>query len=175
METIYSEYLPKILQKTKEFNGIGQSVDAYFNGVTWPEFEQQTLNQFIETCDSDGLSYYEKLCGLTPSAGDSLEARKAMVLAKWSNQLPYNYDSLVSMLASICGEGDFELITDLTKLTIGVLIKAVRNLDEVKKLLNSIVPCNVVTEIYNEITRYSIGNYYASGAVTHFKSIKIGG
>lgn len=153
MDTIYRNYIPPILEETKEFKALDQTVNAFFNERLWPNMDAALANQFITTADSKGLEYFEAKCGITPSAGDTLESRRALVLAKWIDQLPYNYQSLVDKLTTICGEGNYELFPQLEDLIIGLYTHSVTNIEAVEKLIREIVPCNVLVQIHNELSR----------------------
>ena len=171
METMYKSYIPPVLDGTKEFKALDQTVNAYFNGKLWPEVSQQFDNQYIETSDEKGIAYYEKLCGLTPAEGDTLESRRALVLAKWIDQLPYNYGALLRKLDAICGAGEYEIFPYFERATIGLYTHSVKNIEAVERMIRDVVPCNIVLEIHNELSETFNKNLYTVGYVKSFKSV----
>lgn len=173
METIFKSYIPPVLEETKEFKALDQTVNAFFNGTFWPEQETAISNQFITTADSEGLKYFEKKCGIVAAAGDTLENRRALVLAKWVNQLPYNYQSLIDKLNTICGEGNYELYPNLADLVIGLYTHSVTNIEAVEKLIREIVPCNVEMDIHNELSRAIQGTLKIATALVRVKDIHL--
>lgn len=173
MDTIYRSYIPPILEETKEFKALDQSVNAYFNLKLWPNLEQAEKNQFITTADEEGLKYYEKLCGITIAPGDTLENRRAVVLAKWIDQLPYNYQALITKLNTICGEGNYEIFPRLDELVIGLYTHSVSNIDAVEKIIRDIVPCNVQMDIHNELSRTLNGKAKYGATITRAKEIRL--
>ena len=175
MNTKYISYIPPVLGRTKEFKAIGKTVDAYFNNSLWKDVTQQFDNQYIASCDEQGIAYYEKICGLTTGENDTLETRKALVLAKWIDQLPYNYRALLQKLDIICGPGEYEILPHFDKYTIGLLTHSVKNIEAVEKLLKEVVPCNIVVDINNEIEKTVSAKLTVGASVTVCKHITIGG
>lgn len=171
METNYESYIPPVLSSTKEFKALDQTVDAFFNGHAWADVNRQFSNQYIETADEDGIKYYEDLCGLTPAPGDTIESRRALVLAKWIDQLPYNYGALITKLNTICGEGEYEIFPYFNRATIGLYTHSVKNITEVEKLIREVVPCNMVVEIHNELAETLKAKAIFGGVVTTVKKL----
>lgn len=162
----YESYLPPVLAATKEFKALDQTVDHYFNVKLWPVVVKQEDNSFITLADEDGIAYFEGLCGITPAAGDTLESRRTVVLAKWIDQLPYTYGTLVTKLNTLCGEGNYEILPYFDQYTIGLYTHSIRNIEEVEKLIHEIVPCNILMDIHNELSIETEGDIYMAGVVS---------
>ena len=173
MQVNYESYLPPVLAVTKEFKALDQTVDHYFNVKLWPVVQKQEDNGFITLADEDGIAYFEHLCGIIPAAGDTLESRRAVVLAKWIDQLPYTYGTLVSKLNTLCGVGNYEILPYFDQYTIGLYTHSVRNIEEVEKLIHEIVPCNILMDIHNELSIETEGSVYVAGVVSTTHHLQI--
>lgn len=170
MDVIYRSYIPPILADTKEFNALDITVDKNLNNL-WDKLDAVFGNQFIESCDEDGISYFEGLLGIIPAETDTLEFRRALVLAKWNDTLPYNYNTLLLKLNSICGEGNYEVYPDFNNYKIGFVIHSVSNIEQVEKMLREVIPCNIFMELNNELEKILPGRLYCGGAITKVKEI----
>lgn len=117
-------------------------------------------NKNIPTCDEHGISVYESDMGITPLGTDTLEDRKTRCLLKWNNTLPYNYQTVVAMLDSLVGRGNYICILDGLVLSIKVNYGSQRQIDTIIKSLRSFIPANV------EISTSLIGNTW--GDISRF-------
>lgn len=172
MEVIYKSYIPPVLAKTKEFKALDKTVDINLEQI-WDKLDATLRNQFIESCDEDGITYFESLCGIRPSDSDSLEFRKALVLAKWNDKLPYNYALLIRKLTDVCGEGGFEVYPYWDTYQMDVVIHSIENIASVEKLIRDIIPCNIYMVINNELAGIIKGFTFFGGSVTTTKDMVI--
>lgn len=107
-------------------------------------------NFFIPIANEQGIARYERMLGIFPSEGEDLEARRFRVLSKWNDRLPYTEQELCSRLTSLCGEDGYELSIDYANynLTVKVALTNQDILPMVRELLDKMVPCNMVTNLY---------------------------
>ena len=112
-------------------------------------------DRFMLTCGAYGLTRFENMFGITPLEKETLETRRQRVLSRWNNMVPYNYAYLENRLDMVCGVGGYWLHMDFQgqrlELKIGLASKG--SLEVVKELLDSAVPCNIMTDVgllYNQ-------------------------
>lgn len=124
-------------------------------------------NSNITTCDEHGISTFESDMGITPLGTDTLEDRKTRCLLKWNNTLPYNYQTVVSMLDTIVGRGNYICILDGLVLSIKIDYDSQRQIDTIINSLRSFIPANVEisTSIrcntWGDISRFTWGELAA--------------
>ena len=124
-------------------------------------------NKNIPTCDEHGISVFESDMGVTPLGTDTLEDRKTRCLLKWNNTLPYKYQTVVSMLDTSVGRGNYICILNGLVLSIKVDYDSQRQIDTIINSLRSFIPANVEisTSIrgntWGEISRFTWGELAA--------------
>lgn len=145
-------YLPPPIAEFKEISTTLEAEEPEF-ALVWKAADQVLQNEFIETADEYGLSRFEKMLGVLPSIEDTLESRRARVRARWFAALPFTVKSLAAKLASICGENGFSIVKGFGsyQITIKTGLKLFGEVEEVERLLDAMVPCNMVVNTYNEI------------------------
>lgn len=112
-------------------------------------------NFFIQTCDEDTIKQYEKLFGITPEAGDTMEYRRERILQIFSFEAPFDINYLRDRLTALFGD-------DYTMLVYPVLCKLeVRLFSErngavalLYDLLLSIVPAHILIVSNQQVTNY---------------------
>ncbi len=110
-------------------------------------------NAFVADADEYGVARWETVVGVVPLPSQSLDERKAVVLAKINEQLPYTVRALESMLEGICGADNYNVTVYANDYLLDVQIMAQsQNCSSmVQSLLWRVVPCNLIyclTDIY---------------------------
>ncbi|MFV0520353.1 MAG: putative phage tail protein [Lachnospirales bacterium] len=150
-------YLPLFVQNYKEIQSImgveKEEIENVFNEATVVR-----ENQYIVTADKIGIKRFEKLLGISPLKSDTLETRRARVLALWIRNIPYTYETLDSMLKGICGEGFYEmsLFNEIYKLDVLVKLAIKDRFEDIKKLLDVVVPCNLGVKLYIDYNKHRL-------------------
>ena len=90
-------YLPPFLADFKEIRLTLEAENPEFV-LLWKASDQVLQNELIATADEFGISRFEKLLGIFPETGDSLEVRRTRVQNRWSLQGP-------SPAQGECGKG----------------------------------------------------------------------
>lgn len=144
------KYLPEFMQKYKEIKQITNAENAEFS-LIWDKLKQEFENQFIKTCDVDGIILFEKLLSIKNSTDIDLNIRKFNVLSKFGTDLPYTYLNLIEKLNFICGENNYKIELDTDKYIIKINIS---NLNSTKKkilvnTIQNIIPCNIKLVLSN--------------------------
>ena len=113
--------LPEWFQKIKEYPEI---MAAWADALTGVEdnIKRVWANQYIQTCDEATLSLYERLLGITPSGGQTLEYRRAIVMNRYTMIVPFTYEFLVERLNEMFGQDGYVLTIDSANNTADIVI-----------------------------------------------------
>lgn len=143
-------YWMPILQKIKEFQEIAKTEDVELN-LLYAEAESVLKNMFIDSSDEYGVSRLEKIIGITPDTEDTLEQRKFRILSRWNDRVPYTDRELYNRLLNLCGEGNFTILENYTEYELDIItvIGVVGGFDETCRILDLMLPCNLVVTISN--------------------------
>jgi hypothetical protein len=165
-KTNLSSYLPQYLTEYKELAEIMNSEDTEFE-VVWNAADRVLYNEFILTCDEDGITRFEQMLNITPQKKDTLESRKLRVQSRWFVQLPYTWKSLMEKMVAICGDNDFQLTKkfDEYRIDITASLSMYDQVKELENMLNSILPCNMVFVGTNKMEAVASGTVHRAGTV----------
>ena len=166
-EVILSNYWPPLLRSLREFEEIAKAEEPEL--VTLLDSVDRTLaNMFIQTADEYGISRFEKMLSLYPSAEDSLDTRRFRVQTKWNDQLPYSERELNNRLVALCGEDGYTLKISYDEYTVDVSVALTNKeaLPLVQELLANIVPCNMVVTASLRYNTYAWLEEYTHGALS---------
>ena len=114
------KYWIKELRKIREFQELAKTEDLEFLRL-YGETDRALKNLFIETADEYGVKRLEKIAGIYPEAEDTLEQRKARLYVYWNDKEPYTEGELRNRLESLCGAGNYEIISDYKKYLIHII------------------------------------------------------
>ena len=170
-EVALSSYWLPLLRDLREFKEIVKAEEPEIKALLMA-VDKTLANMYLQTADEDGISKYENLLGLYPSAGDSLDTRRFRVQTKWNDQLPYTEKELHNRLISLCGEGGYVLTISYSAYTIDVAVALTNKeaLPLVRELLAQIVPCNMVVTVrllYNTYAWLEGSTHDTLSAVTY--------
>lgn len=112
------------------------------------------VNRFISTADEYGISRFEKMLKIYPTADDTLESRRSRVQSKWFNTIPYTWKVLLQKLLVLCGDSDFEVTGDFKTgytLYIDTDLELYGQVEELENIINTMIPENLVVVSKNSI------------------------
>ena len=149
-------YLPPFIRDYKEPAAALEAEDPEFR-IVWEAVDKVLKNRFISAADEFGLGRFEKMLGISPADGDSLDVRRSRIQNRWNNQVPFTLRALSSRLAELLGgEHNFSLHPDFDSaygLTVVVYSANDKPDVELRYLLESMVPMNIAVEIvYESVT-----------------------
>lgn len=146
-------YLPPFMLNYKEIRETLEAENPEFR-LIWDASQRVLHNEFILTADEYGISRYEKILGLYPAKEDTLESRKAKVLIRWTASLPYTDRMFLEKLMAICGENGFVIVKkyDEYKIEIEVSMELFGQLEELEKVIGTMIPCNMIPIVKNKIS-----------------------
>lgn len=142
------DYLPPILLRTCEFPLLCMTGQAEIDALIANTAEVMD-SQFVTTAPVRGIERYEKIFNIIPKDTDTLEERRARILAKMNAQLPYTIRMLKQQLTALCGENGYtvEMIHAAYHLIVHLLEDVQGSQNAVYELLQGIVPANILWEI----------------------------
>ena len=157
-------FLPEFVQEYREIKHIMNSEQPEIQKLE-DETEIIKNNQFIFSCDIDGIARFENLLGITPKPDDTLDARKSRVITRWNDSIPYTYKGLKEKLNVMCGEGNYLLIPSFNEygLEIVVSLPLSGQADELDYMLSYMIPANIVVTSRNNMVRTMTGTVHGGG------------
>ena len=119
--------------ETIEMNLLSAALALYLN------------NTFVDSADEYGIGRWESILHILPKLTDTLDERRFRVLSRINEQLPFTLRSLEQQLSTLFHEQYL--------LKVRVELTAKSKLEDVRALLNRIVPANMVIDLdllYNQ-------------------------
>lgn len=139
-------YLPPFMQSYKEPVAALEAENPEFS-LMWSATDRCLRNRFISTADEYGISRFEKMLKIYPTADDTLESRRSRVQSKWFNTIPYTWKVLLQKLLVLCGDSDFEVTGDFKTgytLYIDTDLELYGQVEELENIINTMIPENLV-------------------------------
>lgn len=142
-------YLPLFVQEYREIKQIMQAEEPEFQLVA-DESEVVKNNQFITTCDENGIARFEKILHITPTAEDTLQSRISRVLIRWNDAVPYTWKIFLQKMQTLCGN-NFTVEPDWNAYTLHIIthLDLYGQIDELENMLDYIMPCNILVTAEN--------------------------
>lgn len=146
-------HLPPFLRDFREMRALIDTENPEFNlAVRWTDASMDEM--FIQTATDTGLARYEGMLGLSPAPGDSLQARRSAILARWNDVTPYTMTVLKNRIAAIQGNDDFQVKLPRERpyeIEIVTHLENPGQVGELAYLLKTMIPCNLVIHSTNRI------------------------
>ena len=122
--------------------------DPEFNHA-WQIADNILDDAFVMDATENGVKRYEKELGIVPKATSTLHERKFIILSKYQESLPFTMRKLNMQLEVLCGAGNYyiNLVNDDYLLKIRIALVSQNNLPDVRKMLESILPANMVLDL----------------------------
>lgn len=146
-------YIPPFMQKYQEPVAALKAEEPEFV-IVWKAVDRILYNHFVSTADEYGISRFEKMLGIYPSAEDTLESRRSRVQSKWFNAVPYTWKLLLQKLTVLCGNTDFVLSHNFKEgytLTLVTDLELFGQVEELEHIINTMIPENIVVVSQNNI------------------------
>lgn len=147
-------YLPQYMKSYQEMVSALEAENPEFH-VVWEATDRILKNHFISTADEYGISQFEKMLQIQPLSDDSLENRRFRILSQWNNATPYTEKVLREKLDILCGNDGYvlEILGTQYMVIVKVALKNKRNFDTLSKMLDEMIPINMVISLsllYNQ-------------------------
>ena len=160
-------YLPSFMTEYKEPVLALEAENPEFD-LLWVAKDKVLYNRFIETADEYGISRYEAMLGISPTAQDTLESRRSRVRSLWFNTIPYTLKTLIRKLITLCGEGNFEVRNDFEvgyNLTVITDLELYGQVEQLEHILDIMTPMNLVVDSQNMFNVSASGGSYIGGQI----------
>ena len=150
------QYLPNVLHDVAEFKEITNTENPEFN-LTWRSMQDVFDDQFIMQSTVNGVKRWEKILNIYPKASDTLEIRKFRILTLLNRHLPYTHRTLIQMLGTMFGEGNFEVLLNYNEYALSIEFR-VAPLDwkVYRDTMQEVIPCNLIFETYFKLSETEI-------------------
>lgn len=118
------------------------------------EADSMVNELFIQTATDMGLKRFEKILGISPAKGDSLESRRSAIMTRWNDITPYTMTALKNKIITIQGNDEVEIILSTNR---PYEIEIITNLEfpgqvnDLAYLIQTMIPCNLVIHSVNII------------------------
>ena len=147
------KYWPRVIGDMRDFGQIATGENPEFNFL-WEAVERFIQDCFVHTATEYAIERWEEIFGLETYPTDTLDQRRARILAAINRKLPYTMRSLRRMLEALLGEGNFRASVDPITLHLAVLVnvRAEHMMNDVGALLAAVVPANLT---------YSVAHLYS--------------
>lgn len=161
-------HLPPFLQKYREMRIVTNAENPEFQFVM-DESERIKDNTFILSADEDGIARFEKILGIYAAKDESLDTRRSRVMSRWNDISPYTYNALVSKLHSLHGSDNFIINRKYDDYEIEIIthLEVQGQMEELDRILDYIMPANLVVDSKNRIYCNAEGNAYSAFGMTH--------
>lgn len=168
-------YLPPFMQSYKEPVAALEAENPEFS-LMWSATDRCLRNRFISTADEYGISQFEKMLKIYPTADDTLESRRSRVQSKWFNTIPYTWKVLLQKLLVLCGDSDFEVTGDFKTgytLYIDTDLELYGQVEELENIINTMIPENLVVVSKNSIPCNIKGAVLFGGGIVQTEMLNI--
>lgn len=138
-----------------EISALSEAQDGEL-GELFDEISRLLSNQFVDTGDEEGVSRREKILGILPDGGETLEFRRQRVLSRLGFMPPYTVESLKVRLEEIFSGEAFSVFCDPEsyKISVDGVYTGRRVIWAVLAAVRKIVPCNMVFSIRRKDNTY---------------------
>ncbi len=158
---------PPVIESIKDVKAIFDMNDE-INPVQ--DAERLELDLFVGTATINGIARREKIYGIFPNDTDSLENRRRRLLEKENDRIPYTIRTLRNKLSVLCGKDGYKIFLEEERLTVQLTLAKKYMLDDVCRLLENIVPLNIVFYVgllYNQYLGFEQFTYEEMGRFTY--------
>ena len=152
-----TKYLPDFVSSIREFQVLDQTLTPELDKLDHT-IQQVQQNQFIETANHEGLSYYERMLKIRPDK--DVEVRRFNILSKFNSTIPFTVRWLQNTLNSTLGKGCYLLDLDHTNytLTISIMKHKEHLISHLRQELEDKLPAHLIL-IINILSPIDIPHY----------------
>lgn len=162
------QYLPEFLKQFLELDKLFEAEQPQFQLIVHKQMELLN-NMFIQTATDEGLKRFEKIVGIYPNPGETIDLRRTNVLAAWFSNTMYTMKVLLTRLQMLQGNDNVQLTwdeDDCYLLHIKTHLEQIGQVDSLYQILEMMLPANIAYESINEILfEKNIIQYYGVGLV----------
>lgn len=160
-------HLPPFLKQFKELETLLDAEKPEFQHLA-DDLERLKSRAFILTTDEEGMQRYEALLGILPSSTDTLESRRAVVLSRWYDAVPFTIRTLKNRIAVIQGNDDIQVTfaeDNPYLIQITTRLEGAGQVESLAYILQTMLPANLLVSSDNRIEgTFTVNLNYGVGA-----------
>lgn len=152
----FSLYWPEHISDIEEFKEIDKASDIEIKNL-WKALQDVLNNRYLSSMGASECTELEDMLGITPLPDDTLEDRVRRIKGYFVSNLPYTQNKLIEVLNVLCGGSDhYVLLVEPNKYTVhvGVKLVSMRLTDNVREIVNNMVPANMIRDVYVVFNRW---------------------
>ena len=161
------DLLPMFFQNIEEYPEI---MKAWAKGLRMVGTDAQQVwdNLYVQTCDLATLEQYESYLKLNPSPGDTIEIRRARVMARLVLSVPYSERKIRSIFDDLFGADAYTLTVDSATSTVSMEFTkhASDGVGQFCSIWYGMAPAHVAFTVNENITTDIEGDMYFGGCVS---------
>ena len=171
-------YWPQYIRDLVEFKWIAKAEQPEFDRAA-QDVRNAPQDFFLVSLSEYGCQRWEKILGISPAPGDTLETRRHRILLKYLDQLPYTYKRLLQYLSSVSSNYNVTLNNDIYELFIKIVLAGYSQRDALAAVLGRMIPANLVlkmqTQIPQTVSRSALAVCSATVTINKHEHIPQGG
>lgn len=137
------QYLPSYYDNIKDFETLMEVEDSQLD-TAYQVFDKLYKNQFVETCDEEGILKFEKLLNIIANpTTESLQFRIDRVLKRLNQNPPFTLNFLKLFLDDILGKNKYNIFVENMTLYLESSTTDQQWFEEIRITINGIKPCNI--------------------------------
>ncbi len=141
------KYLPPFLKNYLEMVEILKAEQGEFQSAE-NSLESILKNTFVATASETGIAHLERIMGILPSAESNLETRRANVMGKSMDDLPYTLTALKNRIMQIQGDDNVLVsFSDAYTINITARVYTQDQYDQLNYLVYTMLPANLVVNL----------------------------
>lgn len=164
-------YLPKFLKKDEQFTDVQNALSIEHERYRLLLIDM--MKQFFVETVTWGIGDWERVYGINPRPGDSLEERRERLKYKILNNETITLKSLNDMINSVVPKKDARLIENVEDGVIRIEMDTAINLDEVRRIVKENKPAHLTCLIAKVETAYSQLSFGATVSIQSIETIPV--
>lgn len=151
-QVFLENYLPDVIKLIFEYQKLSAAENPEFNKLIL-EQENSLSDCFVQDATLNGIKRWEKILKIPPSG--TIEDRRATIIGRLNETLPYTIRRLRQMLNALCGEDGYTVQLERYSMTVQIPARLAAIGGTIYAMLRRVVPANIYYEV--RLTAYSNG------------------
>jgi len=159
---------PEVIKNIPDIKKIYEINDPQIEDLD-TDTDQLDSDMFADLMSDDALKHWEAIYHIDVMDDESLDDRRTKVKGKMLERPPYSYRVLIRNLDNLLPSGyDLYISDDLDYIQVKVVLTAKYLLANVQKLLDDMVPLNMVLEVILKFNTYGVLGLHTHEELTNF-------
>lgn len=157
LNTDIALYWPEHISTIQEFKEIDTAANIELSRL-WDSVNTLLDNRYLSSMDESECSVLENMLKIAPLPDDTLEDRQRRIKVYFVSGIPYTQNKLIEVLNVLCGGPDnYVLLVEAKeyRVNVGVKLASIRLTDNVREMVNNMVPANLIRNVYVVFNRWN--------------------